>query len=91
MRILLIVLLISVFTSCQQYKYPSDKPTPDVEIESVSTVPKTYVGFDDWSIVVIDSCEYIEVDMGSNKNRVYSLTHKGNCSNTIHPIQASKE
>ena len=33
----------------------------------------------DYSIKTIDSCEYIEVDYGFVDNRVYSLTHKGNC------------
>lgn len=32
-----------------------------------------------YTIVVIDSCEYIECDYGMFDNRVYSLTHKGNC------------
>ncbi|GIV43897.1 MAG: hypothetical protein KatS3mg035_1020 [Bacteroidia bacterium] len=33
----------------------------------------------DYSIKVIDSCEYIECDYGIFDQRVYSLTHKGNC------------
>lgn len=33
----------------------------------------------DYSIKVIDSCEYIEFDRGILDQRVYSLTHKGNC------------
>jgi hypothetical protein len=33
----------------------------------------------DYSIRVIDSCEYIEV-----KGSQYSLTHKGNCNNSVH-------
>ncbi len=33
----------------------------------------------DYSIKVIDSCEYIECDYGMFDQRVYSLTHKGNC------------
>jgi hypothetical protein len=37
----------------------------------------------DYSIKVIDGCEYIELDMGRGKTRVYSLTHKGNCNNHI--------
>lgn len=34
---------------------------------------------DKYSIVVIDSCEYIECDYGILDQRIYSLTHKGNC------------
>ncbi|MCK9416478.1 hypothetical protein M0Q97_07460 [Candidatus Dojkabacteria bacterium] len=30
-------------------------------------------------IKTIDSCEYIEYDYGIFDQRVYSLTHKGNC------------
>lgn len=33
----------------------------------------------DFKIKVIDSCEYIEYDWGWGDQRVYSLTHKGNC------------
>ena len=32
-----------------------------------------------YNIKTIDSCEYIEIDYGFVDNRVYSLTHKGNC------------
>ena len=34
---------------------------------------------DNYTIKVIDSCEYIECDYGIFDQRVYSLTHKGNC------------
>jgi hypothetical protein len=37
-----------------------------------------------YSIVTIDGCEYIECDYGIWDQRVYSLTHKGNCKNPIH-------
>lgn len=33
----------------------------------------------DYNTKVIDSCEYIEYDYGVVDQRVYSLTHKGNC------------
>lgn len=33
----------------------------------------------DFKIKIIDSCEYIEYDYGVLDQRVYSLTHKGNC------------
>lgn len=39
----------------------------------------------DYKIVVISGCEYIEVDAGFGYGAVYSLTHKGNCINPIHP------
>lgn len=32
-------------------------------------------------IKIIDGCEYIECDYGIFDQRVYSLTHKGNCKN----------
>ena len=32
-----------------------------------------------YTIKTIDSCEYIEYDYGIFDQRVYSLTHKGNC------------
>lgn len=34
---------------------------------------------DGYNIKTIDSCEYIEYDYGVFDQRVYSLTHKGNC------------
>lgn len=43
-----------------------------------------------YSIRVIDGCEYIECDYGIFDNRVFSLTHKGNCSNPIHQYKAEK-
>ena len=33
----------------------------------------------DYEIIIIDSCEYIEYEHGSLDSYVYSLTHKGNC------------
>jgi len=35
----------------------------------------------DYSIVIIDGCEYLEYRAGAGESRVYSLTHKGNCNN----------
>lgn len=37
-----------------------------------------------YNVIEIDGCEYIEVDSGILDNRIYSLTHKGNCKNPIH-------
>jgi len=39
---------------------------------------------DNYTIVTIDGCEYLEYDQGILAQRVYSLTHKGNCKNEIH-------
>ena len=36
-------------------------------------------GSEDVKIIVIDSCEYIEVDSGVGEFYRYTLTHKGNC------------
>jgi hypothetical protein len=35
----------------------------------------------DYSVVIIDGCEYLEYRIGSGESSVYSLTHKGNCKN----------
>jgi hypothetical protein len=40
------------------------------------SVESTNMNYD---IKTIDSCEYIEFDSGIFDQRVYSLTHKGNC------------
>ena len=37
-----------------------------------------------YTVKIIDGCEYIEHDNGILDYRVYSLTHKGNCKNPIH-------
>lgn len=58
------VLSATVFCSCKEKK----SPKPDGED-----------GSKNYSIKVIDGCEYIECDYNSNQARVYSLTHKGNC------------
>jgi len=42
------------------------------------------VNEENYKIKRIDGCEYIEFDYGYSNYRVYSLTHKGNCSNKIH-------
>ena len=39
----------------------------------------------DYRVVMIDGCQYIEVDVGVGSNSRYTLTHKGNCNNIIHP------
>lgn len=33
----------------------------------------------DYTIKIIDDCEYIEYSAGIGESRVYSITHKGNC------------
>lgn len=42
------------------------------------------VNNENYKVKVIEGCEYIEFDCGYSNYRVYSLTHKGNCSNKIH-------
>lgn len=38
-----------------------------------------------YNIIIIDSCEYVEVSVNPGWNSAtYSLTHKGNCKNPIH-------
>jgi hypothetical protein len=36
-------------------------------------------GKKNYTVKVIEGCEYIEFDYGYSDMRVYSLTHKGNC------------
>ena len=37
--------------------------------------------FGDFKIQEIDGCEYVVYDYGVLDQRVYSITHKGNCKN----------
>lgn len=62
--LLMAVLSATVFCSCD------DKVAPRADGEQ---------GAKNYSIKVIDGCEYIECDYGLIDHRVYSLTHKGNC------------
>jgi hypothetical protein len=66
----LILLAIVALSSCE--------PNPQPKGGSTETINGDYV------IKVIDSCEYIEYDFGIFDQRVYTLTHKGNCKNPIH-------
>jgi hypothetical protein len=38
----------------------------------------------DYKVVVIDGCQYIEVNEGIGQTHTYTITHKGNCNNPIH-------
>lgn len=44
-----------------------------------------------YKIKTIDGCQYIEVDDGILDQRIYSLTHKGNCINPIHRLDKSEK
>jgi hypothetical protein len=43
-----------------------------------------------YKIKTIDNCQYIEFDYGIFDNRVYSLTHKGDCTNAVHVCGKTK-
>lgn len=58
------VLSAIVFCSCNEKK---------------AAKPDGKQGSKNYSVKVIDGCEYIECDYGELRARVYSLTHKGNC------------
>lgn len=66
MKNLILILSIFIFGSCQNNSYK-----PKVS----RTISKNY------NIIIIDTCEYIEFDTGIFYQRVYSVTHKGNCKN----------
>ena len=44
----------------------------------------------DYRVVIIEGCQYIEVDVGIGSNSRYTLTHKGNCNNSVHPEHLRK-
>ena len=69
-----LLLIIVLFASCT----PNGK---EKIIEDNNTNPIL-----DYRVVIIDKCEYIEVASGQS----YSLTHKGNCNNSIHPEHTLK-
>jgi len=61
--LLMAVLFATVFCSCK----------------GKSAKPDGQIGSNNYSVKVIDGCEYIECDYGAVDQRVYSLAHKGNC------------
>lgn len=72
----LLILAVFLFVGCYN---PDGK---EIRIENNNTKPNA-----NYRIVQIDGCEYIEVEDGTLQTRVYSLTHKGNCKNSIHGTQ----
>lgn len=49
--------------------------TPNPQPSGTTTTSK----LGDYTVKVIDECEYIEYSAGIGESRVYSITHKGNC------------
>lgn len=71
MKKIIILSIILLLVSCKpEYKEASSSPNNN-EFEGVR--------HGDYIVKTIDSCEYIEYDYGIVEQRVYSLTHKGNC------------
>lgn len=54
--------------------------TPETSVEIVNRIQ------DKCTVIVIDDCQYIFVENGVaiGNNYAFSLTHKGNCTNSIH-------
>ena len=69
-----LLLIVILFASCTT---PNGK---EKVTEDNNTKPRY-----DYRVVIIDKCEYIEVADG-----YYSLTHKGDCNNLIHPERIEK-
>jgi hypothetical protein len=74
MKLLLYIILFTTLIGCN----------PEPEGGSIKTFNGDYV------IKVIDSCEYIEYDYGILDNRVYGITHKGNCKFCLERIKKDK-
>lgn len=45
----------------------------------------------DFNIEVIDSCQYVVYDHGIADQRVYAITHKGNCKYCLERNKQSKQ
>ena len=69
-KIILATLLIGLVSGC-------DEPT----VTKKSTRIVTQYGARPMEIVIIEGCEYLQYSAGHR----YSLCHKGNCKNPIHP------
>ena len=69
-KLLIAIALIGMVSGCNE---------PTVTKKRTQIV--TYQGASPMDIIIIEGCEYLQY---SNGNR-YSLCHKGNCKNPIHP------
>lgn len=69
-KVLLATLLIGMVCSCQE-----------ATVTNKSTGIITQYGAKPLKLIVIERCEYLEYTSGNR----YSLCHKGNCKNPIHP------
>jgi len=69
-KLLLATLLIGMVSSCQE-----------ATVTRKTTTIVTQDGGKPLKLIVIDGCEYFEYSSGHR----YSLCHKGNCKNPIHP------
>jgi hypothetical protein len=67
-QLIALVMLIMMMVSCA--------PNGEEITRSNNSIKPT----NDYRIVIIEGCEYIEVDA----YKIYTLTHKGNCNNSIH-------
>ena len=63
----LIIVLSVCLTSCRP-SAENNKPEPNGK-------------FGDFRVVQVDNCEYVVFDYGVADNRVFAMTHKGNCKN----------
>ena len=81
------VCLIAIFCALA-FAGCSDKIEQRSGVDSISEERKTIIndnsGVVDYSIIVIDGCEYIFGRDYGGYNGGYFLTHKGNCKNKIH-------
>ena len=67
------ILFIVLLASCNV--------TPNGEervLKDNNTKPAYY-----YRIVVIDGCQYIEINVGVGGSSMYGLTHKGDCNNQM--------
>lgn len=69
-KLLLATLLIGMVSSCEE---------PTVTRKSTEII--TEYGNKPLKLIIIEGCEYFEYSVGHR----YSLCHKGNCKNPIHP------
>lgn len=69
-KLLLATLLIGMVSSCEE-----------ATVTKQSTQIVTEYGAQPMDMITIEGCEYLQYSSGHR----YSLCHKGNCKNRIHP------
>lgn len=81
--ILLLFMLLFLISCGTQYKLSKSNAPNKLVFDNVPCFEETYTLYGYYSILMIDSCEYVK-GWGGYADGGPFITHKGNCKNRIH-------